>query len=175
MALKEPIVDFSEFDLDRPIATLDEIRRYNPQRHEMEQLSAIVFECAERKVCVGYKDLRPDEFWARGHMPGMPVMPGVLMCEAAAQLCSYYTVKHDLLGTNVVGFGGLDDVRFRDMVLPGDRLVIAAKLLKVRRGAIVTCSFQCFVRESLACEGEMRGVPLPADKLKQEQQSAADA
>ena len=56
----------------------------------MEQLTAIVFDDVERGICVGYKDISPDEFWVRGHMPGMPLMPGVIMCEAAAQLCSYH-------------------------------------------------------------------------------------
>ena len=66
-------------------------------------------------------------------MPGLPLMPGVIMCEAAAQLASYYTQKYDLLGSEMVGFGGLEDVRFRDPVIPGDRLYILTKLVKVRR------------------------------------------
>ncbi len=49
-------------------------------------------------------------------------MPGVVMLEAAAQMCSYFAHKYDLLGTSMVGFGGLEDVRFRDPVIPGDRL-----------------------------------------------------
>ena len=98
---------------------------------------------------VGYKDHGPDEFWTRGHMPGMPLLPGVLMCEAAAQMCSYFTIKYDLLGTNMVGFGGMDEVRFRDPVRPGDRLVIVSEMLKLRRGAMVVSRFQGFVRQSL--------------------------
>ena len=90
MAKKQLILDFSEYDLNHVVADIEEIRRYNPQRYEMEQLTAICFEDTERAICVGYKDLGPDEFWARGHMPGMPLMPGVIMCEAAAQLASYY-------------------------------------------------------------------------------------
>jgi 3-hydroxyacyl-[acyl-carrier-protein] dehydratase len=69
--------------------------------------------------------------------------------------------KYDLLGAKVLGFGGMDEVRFRDPVLPGDRLVMAAQLIKVRRGAIVVSRFQGFVRETLVCEGQIKGVPLP--------------
>ena len=58
-------------------------------------------------------------------MPGMPLMPGVVMCEAAAQMCSYHSQRHNLLGAEMVGFGGMDDVRFRGTVVPGDRLVVA--------------------------------------------------
>ena len=86
----------------------------------MEQLTAIVFDDFKRKICAGYKDITEQEFWVRGHMPGMPLMPGVLMCEAAAQMCSYYAHKHNLLGEcKVVGFGGMEDVRFRDPVRRG--------------------------------------------------------
>jgi 3-hydroxyacyl-[acyl-carrier-protein] dehydratase len=98
-------------------------------------------------------------------MPGMPLLPGVLMCEAAAQMCSYFTIKYDLLGTKMIGFGGMDEVRFRDPVRPGDRLVIVSEMLKLRRGAMVVSRFQGFVRQSLVCEGLIKGVPLPAERL----------
>jgi 3-hydroxyacyl-[acyl-carrier-protein] dehydratase len=129
----------------------------------MEQLTAICFEDTQRGICVGYKDLGPDEFWARGHFPGMPVMPGVLMCETAAQLASYYAAKHHCID-GMVGFGGLEDVRFRDVVRPGDRFVVINHLLRARR-SIMTCEFQCLVRETLVCEGVLKGVALPVRQL----------
>ncbi len=160
LAAKDLIVEFADYDLDRVIATQADIGRYNPQRFEMEQLDAVVFEDTVDHRCVGYKDITPNEFWVRGHMPGYPLMPGVMMCEAAAQLISYFSQKHDLLGTPVMGFGGLDEVRFRDPVLPGDRLVLAIRIEKIRRGAMVVCRFQGFVRETLVVEGGIKGVPL---------------
>jgi 3-hydroxyacyl-[acyl-carrier-protein] dehydratase len=160
---KDLIVDFSEFDLDRAVATLEEIRRYNLQRFEMEQLSAIVFEDQPSGRCVGYKDVTDQEFWCRGHMPGYPLMPGVVMCEAAAQLASYFAQKYDMLGAKVIGFGGMEGVRFRDQVRPGQRLVLAVKLLKLRRGAMLACRFQGFVNQSVVVDGQIKGVPLPID------------
>src|SRR5436190_2204290 len=116
--IKNLIIDFAEYDLDRVIADVDEIRKCNPQRFEMEQLTAIVFDDVERGICVGYKDVSADEFWVRGHMPGMPLMPGVIMCESAAQLCGYHVQRHKLMGDGIMlGFGGLEDVRFRDTVV----------------------------------------------------------
>jgi len=168
---KSPILDFSEYDLDHVIADIKQIRCYNRQRHEMEQLTAVCYEDPKRHICVGYKDLGPDEFWVRGHMPGLPVMPGVIMLEAAAQLTSYYSRKHDLIDTDVVGYGGLENVRFRDVVQPGCRFVIVARLLKLRR-SILTCEFQCFVEQSLVCEGILKGVALPIDQLKDQQSQA---
>ncbi len=169
MPSKNFLMDLSEIDLDNVVADIEEIRRYNPQRHEMEQLTAIVFDHAERAICAGYKDISDKEFWVRGHMPGMPLMPGVLMCEAAAQMCSYYAHKHKLLGdSTLVGFGGMEDVRFRDPVRPGDRLIVVCKLLKVRAGAIVVCRFQEFVGGSLVADGKIKGIALPVDELKSE-------
>ena len=86
-------------------------------------------------------------------------MPGVIMCEAAAQLSSYYIHRFKLMEA-VVGFGGLQDVRFRGVVRPGDRFVIVSHLLKVRR-SIMTCEFQCFVNQNMVCEGILKGVALP--------------
>jgi 3-hydroxyacyl-[acyl-carrier-protein] dehydratase len=165
VAGKDLILDPAEIDLERVVADVEEIRRHNPQRFEMEQLSAVVFDDVERGVCVGYKDVTQEEFWVRGHMPGMPLMPGVVMCEAAAQLCSYHVQKHNLLGVEMVGFGGLDDVKFRGTVLPGDRLVIVCEKLQLRMGQMIRCRFQCFVGENLVCEGRIRGIPIPVDAL----------
>ncbi len=165
MAKKNLILDFSEYDLDHVLAGEEEIHKYNPQRFEMAQLTAIVFDDVARGICVGYKDLATDEFWVRGHMPGMPLMPGVIMCEAAAQLCGYHVQKHNLLDVEMLGFGGMDSVRFRGTVRPGDRLVIAAQKLQIRPAAMVRSRFQCFVREQLVCEGEIRGIPIPVDML----------
>lgn len=165
MAGKSFIVDPADIDFSRVIADIDEIRKYNPQRFEMEQLTAIVYDDLENGICVGYKDITPNEFWIRGHMPGMPLMPGVVMCEAAAQLCSYHVQKHQLLNAEMLGFGAMDQVRFRGTVVPGDRLVVAAQKLQIRPGAMIRCRFQCFVLEQLVCEGEIRGIPIPVAAL----------
>jgi 3-hydroxyacyl-[acyl-carrier-protein] dehydratase len=163
VAGKDLIVDFSEFDFGRIVATQEDIRRYNLQRHEMEQLTAILFEDPASGRCLGYKDVTDREFWVRGHMPGYPLMPGVIMCEAAAQLASYFAQKYDMLGAKIVGFGGMEGVRFRDQVRPGQRLVLAVKLLKLRRGAMLVCRFQGLVNQSIVVEGQIKGVPLPID------------
>ena len=163
MAVKDLILDFSEYDVNHVIADQEEIRRYNLQRFEMEQLTAVVYADADRGICAGYKDLTDKEFWVRGHMPIMALMPGVVMCEAAAQLSSYFAQKFDLLGCNVVGLGGLEEVRFRGTVVPGDRLVVVVQRLKVRRGAMILCRFQGFVREALVVEGKIMGISLPID------------
>lgn len=168
MNSKALLVDLNSIDLNAVYADIDEIRKYNPQRHEMEQLTAIVYADTEENSCVGYKDITDNEFWVRGHMPGMPLMPGVVMVEAMAQVCSYFVQKFDLLGSEMVGFGGLQDVRFRGPVRPGDRLFLLCKLLKIRRGRMIVCRFQGVVNGSLVVDGEMKGIPLPISALNAE-------
>ena len=160
------IVDPATLDCDHPLVGIEEVRELIPQRGLMEQLSGIVLDDPEAGIVAGFKDLTAEEFWVPGHMPGMPLMPGVMMCEAAAQVCSYFVAKHDLLGCEMLGFGGLDEVRFRGTVRPGDRMVIAAQQLKVRRGALIRCRFECSVRGELVCEGELRGIPIPVEALR---------
>lgn len=169
---KAPIIALDALDLSRVLVDREGIRRFNPQRFEMEQIDAIVYEDVATHTCVGYKDITDQEFWVRGHMPGMPLMPGVMMCEAAAQLASYYVHRHNLLGAReMLGFGGLEEVRFRDTVRPGDRLVIIAKMVKMRAGAMCVSAFQEYVGNTLVCEGQIKGIALPVEALMQPQSS----
>ena len=167
MAVKEFIVDLDKIDFNKVTADIHEIRKHNPQRFEMEQLTAIVFEDPEQVICVGYKDVGQDEFWVRGHMPGMPLMPGVVMLEAVAQVCCYCAHKYKLLDEATVGFGGLEDVRFREPVLPGDRLIVMCKLLKLRKPHLLVCHFQGVVGRRLVVEGQLKGIPIPVQSLQQ--------
>jgi 3-hydroxyacyl-[acyl-carrier-protein] dehydratase len=159
----EFIVDLDLLDFDRPIADIEAIRALNPQRYEMEQLTAVLYEDLDRNVCAAYVQTSGDSFWCRGHMPGMPLMPGMMMIEAAAQLASFYTQRHDLLGAQMVGFGGVDNVKFRGVVLPGDRLILMVKLIKARRNRMIVAHFQGVVGDQIVCEGELKGIPIPVE------------
>src|SRR3954454_24586083 len=121
-----PLVDPTTIDTSRVLVDREGIRRANPQRFEMEQLTAIVALVPEKHLIIGYKDVEADEFWVRGHLPDYPLMPGVLICEAAAQLSSFYCHTIKLVENGFLGFGGMEDVRFRGQVRPGDRLVMVA-------------------------------------------------
>lgn len=160
------IIDPALLDFENPIADIESIRALNPQRFEMEQLTAILYEDLESNCCAALKEITDQEFWVRGHMPGMPLMPGVVMLEAVAQLSSYFTQKHDLLGAEIVGFGGLDDVRFRGVVTPGDKLVLMVKLIKNRRGRMIVASFQGVVGENIVLDGTLRGIPVPVEAVE---------
>lgn len=152
-----PLVDPAAIDTSRVLVDREGIRQFNPQRFEMEQLTAIVRLDIEDKLIIGYKDVLHDEFWVRGHMPDYPLMPGVLICEAAAQLSSFYCGKVSLYESGFIGFGGMEDVRFRGQVRPGDRLVLVGKGSRLhRRQTIFDC--QGFVGPNMVFHGRIIGV-----------------
>jgi 3-hydroxyacyl-[acyl-carrier-protein] dehydratase len=151
--------DPAALDLNRVLADEDAIRAINPQRFEMQQLTAIVHIDPTQDLIVGYKDVRPDEFWVRGHMPDYPLLPGVLMCEAAAQLCTYYIVSQGLMRGDFIGFGGLENVRFRSPVHPGDRLVLVGKGIRLHRRQALF-NVQGFVGTTMVFHADIIGVPL---------------
>lgn len=155
-----PLVDPEQIDTSRIVVDLEGIRQINRQRFEMEQLSAIVLVEPAENLIIGYKDVTHEEFWIRGHMPGFPLMPGVLICEAAAQICSYFCHMVKLVGEGAfIGFGGMEDVRFRGQVKPGDRLIIVAKAMKLHRRQ-TTFETQGFVDGNMVYHGRVIGVTL---------------
>ncbi|MBO7725408.1 MAG: beta-hydroxyacyl-ACP dehydratase [Thermoguttaceae bacterium] len=170
MVKKELLVSPDLYDLEKPIARIEDIEKYNPQRYEMEQLTAIVYENAEDVTCVGYKDMTDGEFWIRGHVPGNPILPGVIICEAAAQLASYLSGKMAITEGAMLGFAGLDEVKFRGLIRPGDRLVIQAKMLKMRK-FLITAQFMALVGDDIVAEGIIKGFPLSKELLEGQPQS----
>lgn len=149
-----------EFDFDNPLFDIDDIREVNPQRHEMEQLTGVVHLDTDAAGLVGFKDVTDQEFWIRGHMPGFPLMPGIVMCECAAQLAGFYARKNQLLKGDFLGFGGMNDVRFRRPVFPGSRLILMAKVTSIRGGRRAEFEFQGYSDEKLVFSGTMIGVPI---------------
>ncbi len=158
-----PLYDYKQFDFEHPIFDLEEIRSVNPQRFEMEQLTGIVHVDIEHHGIVGFKDVTSSEFWTRGHMPSFPLMPGVILCESAAQLACFYAKKFDILGGDYLGFGGMNDVRFRYPVFPNCRIVLLARMTALKKTRRAEFEFQGFVENRLAFSGIIIGVPISRD------------
>jgi len=156
---KPPIVDPATIDLTHIEYGIEAIRQCNQQRYEMEQLTAVVRLDLEKRLIIAYKDLTENEFWVRGHIPGRPLMPGVIMCEAAAQAASFLIMHTLEKPPNFVGFGGLDAVKFRGPVAPGDRFVIVGHIINLR-ARLATFASQAFVGTKMVFEGVIHGVPM---------------
>jgi 3-hydroxyacyl-[acyl-carrier-protein] dehydratase len=157
--LNLPFVDFSEFSYDNVIADQKVIFEHNPHRFEMALLDGILL--IDDLRAVGYMDVARDAFWVRGHFPQHPVMPGVLICESAAQLTCFFSSYNKIRGDGVMGLGGLEGCRFRSQVVPGDRLTTMLRIKKFRQNMLIVTEFQAFVGQRLCAEGEIKGAMLP--------------
>jgi 3-hydroxyacyl-[acyl-carrier-protein] dehydratase len=156
----DPLFELARVDPTKTVGTIEDLRAANPQRFEMEQLSRIVYVDDAAGDVAGVLDLPDEPFWARGHIPGRPLMPGVLMVEAAAQLCSYFVRRvYDAAeyGGRFFGFGGIDGVKFRGTVFPGQTLLILGKKLEIRPRRAVFAT-QGYVEGKLVFEATITGM-----------------
>lgn len=110
---------------------------------------------------VGRWKLRGDEWFFPGHFPGRPTLPGVLMCEAIAQVGAYALLSDPTRAGKLPLFGGLDSARFRRQVVPGDELVISVVLgrMSARAGK---GGGTASVNGEIACECELMFVLVSA-------------
>ena len=118
------------------IHTTREIEALIPHRYPMLMVDRIVEYDPEAKRIVGIKGISATEFWAPGHFPGLPIVPGVLQVEALAQTMAVYVAKQPGFGDRIGLFAGIDGARFKRIVVPGDvlRLEITMEKLGSRFG-----------------------------------------
>jgi 3-hydroxyacyl-[acyl-carrier-protein] dehydratase len=109
----------------------DEIEAILPHRPPFLLIDEVV-ELEPGSRVVARKHVRDDEFWIAGHFPGRPVMPGVLIVEAMAQAGAVAVLSEDENRGRIAFFAGIDDVRFKRIVEPGDELELECELERVR-------------------------------------------
>ncbi|MHC4171884.1 MAG: 3-hydroxyacyl-ACP dehydratase FabZ family protein [Planctomycetota bacterium] len=155
------LFDLSQIDLKaKPLFDKEAIDKVNPQRFEMQQLDGILWYDKEKFLILGYKDVTEDEFWTRGHVPGRPLMPAVMMIEAAAQMSSFL-IKHIYKEEGFIGFAGIDSAKFRSIVEPGQRLYLLGHITKYKhrkRTTRVKTSVQGIVDSTMVFEAVVSGM-----------------
>jgi 3-hydroxyacyl-[acyl-carrier-protein] dehydratase len=131
----------------------EEIEAILPHRDPFLLLDEVV-ELEPGKRVVARKKVRDDEFWTRGHFPGRPVMPGVLIVEAMAQAGAVAVLSEEENRGRIALFAGIDDVRFKRIVEPGDELELTCELEAVR-GPIGRGKARATVDGKLAARGTL--------------------
>ena len=130
------LLDLQQLDLDRVCLTKDEIYERLPHRFEFRVLDGICMVDVDGQRIVAYADIRSEDWWVRGHVPNRPLLPGVLMLEMAAQASA---VLAELRGCDMfIGFGGVDNCKFRETVVPPARLFIIGVGVDYRPRRIVS-------------------------------------
>ena len=104
--------------------------------------------------CVATRTLRADDFWFAGHFPGNPVMPGVLIVEALAQTATIAAASGGDIRGKIGLFAGIDKVRFKRVVKPGDTMRLEAEIVAVH-GPVGRAQVKATVDGQLACRGEL--------------------
>ena len=129
-----------------------EIQNVIPHRYPFLLVDRII-EIEPMKRAVGIKNVTINEYFFQGHFPGHPVMPGVLILEAMAQVGGVAMLYPDENRGKLAFFAGIDRVKFRKPVVPGDQLRMVAEIIKVRSG-MGKLWVQSFVDDQLVAEGE---------------------
>jgi len=132
---------------------IDQIQEILPHRYPFLLVDRIVT-LEEGKRAVGIKNVTANEPYFRGHFPGYPVMPGVLIIEAMAQVGAVVALKMPAFAGKIAFLAGIDKARFRRQVVPGDQLRIEVEVLKLR-GTFGKSYATAYVGEETVAEAEL--------------------
>ena len=131
----------------------EQIKEIIPQREPFLMIDEVE-EYIPGESCIAYKNVNEDEYYFKGHFPGNPIMPGVLMVEALAQTGAVAILSmEENQGKNAL-FGGINNLKFKKQVVPGDRLKLEVKIIK-KKGPIGIGEAIATVDGKVAVKGEL--------------------
>jgi len=133
--------------------TIEQIQEILPHRYPFLLVDKIL-ELEQGKRAVGIKNVTINEPYFQGHFPGKPIMPGVLIVEALAQVGACAILSLEQNKEKLVLFAGIDDMRFRKPVIPGDILRLEVELTRIK-GSVGKANAKATVDDELAAEGEI--------------------
>lgn len=151
-------MDVSQVDLSRVEMDREAIAGVLPHRDPIALLDAVHNVDLEKSLLVASMAIHDDMFWVPGHFPGNPVLPGVVLVEASAQASSImYKLLMPEVADRLMVFGGVDHVRFRGIVRPGDLVLVVAKEVTANK-RMSRSHTQAFVNGKIVYEGEVLGI-----------------
>lgn len=131
----------------------EEIKKVIPQREPFLMIDEIE-EYVPGEYCIAYKNISNDEYYFKGHFPEKPIMPGVLIVEALAQAGAFSVLsEEENKGKNVL-FAGIKNMKFKQIVVPGDKLKLEVKIIK-RKGTMGIGEALATVNEKIVAKGEL--------------------
>ncbi|PSB18460.1 3-hydroxyacyl-[acyl-carrier-protein] dehydratase FabZ [Phormidesmis priestleyi ULC007] len=138
----------------KTVFTVEEIHALLPHRYPFAMVDRII-DYVPAKMAIGIKNVSFNEPHFQGHFPGKPIMPGVLIIEAMAQVGGVVLTQMADVQGGLFMFAGIDNVRFRRPVVPGDQLVMTVELLSVKARRFGKMRGRAEVDGQLACEGDL--------------------
>lgn len=155
-----PMADLSSLNLTEHVVPEEVLRAALPHAHEFRLIDGICFLDLEEQLVVGYKVWDENPWWAKAHVPGRPIMPGVLMLEGCAQVAAILVKQSGIWPTDaLIGLGGVDKARFRRMITPPATVYFCARMGRQTRN-MARYPAQCLIDGQVAVDTELLGVPL---------------
>ena len=140
--------------IDNTQIAIEEILGLLPHRYPFALVDRVIEHIPGEKA-VAIKNITINEPQFQGHFPDRPLMPGVLIVESMAQVGGLIVTQMPDLPSGLFVFAGIDNVKFRRPVIPGDQLIITCQLLNIKRKRFGKVKGEAHVEGKLVCSGEL--------------------